>query len=171
MARAARASGGSANTLLSRVRRWVRWGLLHPVRTERHPRGRMQVYRSSAQGYFVPYHATRAEDLRALAEQVYLPAFEHLLARYAGGGEALGGDWGLLFTPGSHGNWSIAPRADPRKDCSPLDAALPPLLLEAAILRLDAADAKALQRELHDVIVRYRAREGRGEYHLLVGLA
>src|SRR5690554_2570341 len=62
---AATRTGEKPNTVLSRVRRWVRTGLL-VVTGQRRRAGRpISLYRTSADSYFIPFDTTSAETLEA----------------------------------------------------------------------------------------------------------
>lgn len=160
------------NTMLYRVRRWKRLGLLRESARVPHRKGFMQLYRSSADAYFIPFRATNAEDLRAFASGVYIPAFEAFLQAYVLQGQTLTGDWGVRFARQDQ-HWQVIPTRSADYECEPTDDDSPAALLDLYRLQLGETRAKDLQRELRRLLERYAAQQtpqGR-TYQVIVGLA
>lgn len=172
VSQAAHEAGETLNTTLSRVKRWQRLGLLSETRRVAHRRGSMALYRSSAEAYFIPYASTPAAELLALAEEVYLPQMQSLLKAFVRSGEQLSGEWGVRFE-GRGAEWSARPVTSAVYVCEPTDDEAPPSLLEWSELSLTAEDAKALQRDLMAVLIRYQAKETphAPRHALMLGLA
>lgn len=173
--------GELPNTMLYRVRRWQRLGLLQEARTVPHPKGKkggMPLYRSSAPSYFIPYAATSAEDLLTLAREMYTPIFADFLNHYVRSGAALSDDWGVRFE-GAAGGWQVRPSKSLEDQCQPSDLTAPPTMLEYVQLELNQNQAKAMQLELLAVLQRYAtptlpsaALEGtvRQTYRVILGM-
>lgn len=154
---AARELGEAPNSVLYRVRRMVKLGLLVVVRQEAR-RGRpVRVYRSVAGRLFVPYTATPAVDLlesltreRAASEAVLQRAVLRVM-RQVRGEE----DWGLLLY--RRGQSLLEYDAvGPDEPWHPLNPGDPAVLDHTVTLRsLTREQAKALQLELLDVLRRH----------------
>ena len=176
VASAAKQTGEHANTMLARVRRWQRLGLVFAVGRERHARGSQTIYRCTADAFFVPHRFTQAEDLPALAQSLHTPDVVALLTAYARAASAFPADaeWGIHFARQGE-RWAMQPQRCPETDCDPLDDNLPAALLQYAELRLLPAEAKGLQHELAALLHRFetaQSKENQGRtYHLFVGLA
>ncbi len=164
--------GELPNTMLYRVKRWQRLGLLLETQSVPVAKGSMRLYGSTAQAYFVPYTATSAEDLVALANNVYTPIFTDFLRAYVQAGENLSRDWGVLFTV-QEKQWSVRPVKSAEDFCLPADATSPPTMLEYTQVQLSSAEAKAMQLELLAVAAKYARRSNRkGKlYKVLLGMS
>jgi hypothetical protein len=169
---AAQLVGESANTMLYRVRRWKKLGLLLEVGSQAHSKGQMRLYRTPADAFFVPHHATSSEDLLALGQSVYAPVFAEFLGQYAKTGEQLAPTWGIRFEKTDQ-TWAMRPVKSATDTCQPTDAGLPPALLDIAQVQLSAAHAKALQLEMRRVLEKYQALSSkRGNvFQVILGLA
>jgi hypothetical protein len=132
----------------------------------------MQLYRSSADAFFVPFRATNAEDLLAFAADVYTPVFETFMKAYVFQGQNLTGDWGIRFSRQDQ-HWQVLPTRSADDECDPTADDSPAALLDLYQLQLDPTRAKAMQRELRGVLERYAAQQTEGEkpYRLIVGMA
>ena len=160
------------NTMLYRVKRWQRLGLLLETRSVPHAKGSMRLYRSAADAFFIPHSATSSEDLLALAGEIHLPIFKDFLGSYVRSGEHLSADWGVRFErDGAH--WSVRPAKAFDDLCEPADLEAPASMAEYAHIQLDDAQAKALQLELWAVLERYKKQSSsRGKLHkVFLGLA
>ncbi len=160
------------NTMLYRVRRWCRLGLLLKTRRVPHSKGSMCLYRSSANAYFIPHSATSAEDLVALARDIHAPLFTDFLQRYVGSGQALSDQWGVRFERQDL-HWSVRPSKAVDDACEPTDPEAPPSLMEYVPLKLSVKQAKAMQLELWAVLERYvRQSTPQGKtYTVVLGIA
>ena len=164
--------GELPNTMLYRVKRWQRLGLLLETCRVPHAKGSMRLYRSMADAFFIPHSATSSEDLLALAREVHLPIFTDFLASFVRSGEHLSADWGVRFESNG-GHWSVRPAKSKDDLCEPADPEGPSSMAEYAQLQLSAAQAKALQLELWAVLERYVAQSSpQGKvYKVFLGLA
>jgi hypothetical protein len=169
---AAREVAELPNTMLYRVKRWQRLGLLLETRQVQHQKGWMSLYRSSADAFFVPHSATKAEDLLALATGIYTPLIAKFLSAYVRSGERLSNDWGVRFERQGH-DWSVRPIKSADDPCEPTDDDAPPSLLDLLEVQLNAVEAKSMQRELRAVLEKYANRSSKNAkpYQVILGLA
>jgi hypothetical protein len=170
--RAAEELGELPNTVFKRVQRFVRAGLLEVAR-ERPRRGRaLKLYRTVAESFFVPFEATAAESLEAaLAERDAY--WERLLRRNVvrARREALG-TWGTRVYRDARGRLQIQTAITPEADATTLDAAAPAVLSSwRDSVMLDFEEAKALQRELYALLLRYEQKLGAQRYIVRLALA
>ena len=172
VSQAAREVSELPNTMLYRVKRWQRLGLLLETRQVQHQKGLMRLYRSSADAFFIAHHATKAEDLLALASGIYTPLIGKFLEAYVQVGQQLSDDWGVRFE--RQGNdWSVRPVKSVDDQCEPTDDDAPPTLLDLLELQLSAIEAKSMQRELRVVLEKYAHRSSKNakSYQVILGLA
>jgi hypothetical protein len=169
---AARETGEKPNTMLKRVRRFVELGLVEVVR-EKPRKGRaIKVYRSRAEVFFVPFEATSAESLEAqLAERDAY--YEALLRRQVVRArmEAFP-TWGTRIYRDARGRLQVQTAINPFENVTALEDGAPAVLSAWRDgLMLDYGDAKALQRELFELLLRYQRKKGSQRYVLRLGLA
>lgn len=169
---AARARNEKPNTVLRRVRRLLDAGLLEVAETVPR-RGRpIRRYRAVAEVFFVPFEASAADDLEsALAEREAW--VERLLRRAVvrARREALG-VWGTRIYADERGRVQVQMAVRPDADASTLDPGGPAVLSAwRDDLELDYSDAKALQRELYELLLRYQRKRGGQRYVVHLGLA
>ena len=160
------------NTMLYRVKRWQRLGLLLEMGCTRHAKGVKRLYRATADAYFVPHSATSAEDLLTLAHNIHAPLFSDFLQAYVQSGQALSDHWGVRFErKGEH--WSVRPSKAVDDDCEPTDLVAPPSMVEYLQMQLCEAQAKAMQLELWAVLERYANQSSvQGKtYRVILGIA
>jgi len=172
VAAAARESGEKPNTTLKRVRRFVALGLVEVARVEPRAGRPVQLYRSAADVFFVPFEVTHSESLEAaLAERDLY--WERMLRRNVvrGRREALG-DWGTRFYRDRKGRLQVQTAVTPDANATTLEPAAPATLsLWRDQLQLDFADAKELQREMFALVQRYQGKSGSQRYLVRMGLA
>lgn len=169
---AARESGAKPNTTLRRVQRFVELGLLEVV-GERKRAGRpIKLYRTVADIFFVPFEATHAESLEAALKErdAY---WEKLLRRNVVRARAESiGTWGTRFYRDSRGRLQVQTAVTPDANVTTLHPEGPAALsLWRDQLMLDFADAKALQREMFELVRRYQRLSGSQRYVVRMGLA
>ena len=169
---AAALTGEKPNTVLKRTRRLQQLGLLECV--ERTPRAGRPVrrYRTSAEVFFVPFEATGADSLEsALAERDAY--WERLLRRNVVRAriEAMG-VWGTRIYRDERGRLQVQTAVSPDANATMLDPDMPAALSAwRDQVMLDHADAKAFQRELFDLVLKYQRSRGAQRYVVHVGLA
>lgn len=169
---AAEETGEKPNTVLSRVRRFVRLGLLEVLREEPRQGRAVKVYRSTADGFFVPFEATSAESLEAaLAER---DAYWQALLRHNVVRARLEkvGTYGTRIYRDARGRLQVQMALTPEQNTTTL-APDDPAVLSAwrDAVYLDFEDAKALQREMFDLLKRYQQKRGAQRYIVRLGLA
>lgn len=172
VAEVARASGDKPNTVLRRVQRLMRLGLVEIAATTPRAGRAAKHYRATADVFFVPFEATGAADLEgALAERDGY--WERLLRRHVvrARREAMG-TWGTRIYRDARGRVQLQTAVSPAANVTMLDADMPVALSAwRDQVWLDHSDAKALQRELYALVQRYGAKRGPQRYVVHVGLA
>ena len=168
---AARELGVNHSTLAYRVARLLESGLLVPAGTGPSRARRVRLYRTAADVFFVPFGATRlAEPVDVLLRE-YGPVQRAIFRNFLEAGFAFVGldaarDFGFVVALGPGGDMVARHGPDPSSrwsaDTSAPDA--PALHAGWGELRLDFADAKALQREMTELFARYSRRRGGGTY-------
>lgn len=157
----ARELGVPLTTLLYRVRKMKSVGLLRTDRVERRAGSPLSYYRAVADTFFVPFEATTAETLQALLKGWEEPWLSMFHVGYAFALEQAGPDWGVRVWRDDAGEVRVTPAVSPKE---PWEAAAPatPAVLDELVpdLRLGREDAKALQRDLLDLLGRYSGRGG-----------
>ncbi len=168
----ARETGEKPNTVLSRVRRFLRLGLVEVVREEPRQGRAVKVYRSKADGFFVPFEATSAESLEAaLAERDAY--WQDLLRRNVVRARLERVEtYGTRIYRDARGRLQVQMALTPEQNHTTL-ASDDPAVLSAwrDAVYLDFEDAKALQREMFDLLKRYQQKRGAQRYIVRLGLA
>ena len=169
---AAEETGEKPNTVLSRVRRFVKLGLLEVVREEPRQGRALKVYRSTADGFFIPFEATSAESLEAaLAER---DAYWQDLLRHNVVRARLEKveTYGTRIYKDSRGRLQVQMAVTPERNYTTL-APDDPAVLSAwrDAVYLDFEDAKTLQREMFSLLKRYQQKRGAQRYIVRLGLA
>lgn len=169
---AARQSGTLPNTMLARVGRWTRLGLLKLTRTEKRAGKPLRFYRTTADAWFIPFDNTSAETLEAgLARRDSY--WENRLRRaVVKAREQQVGSWGTRVYRDSRGRLQMQMAVSPDSNWTSLGSDQPAVLAAWRDgLHLDFEDAKALQRELFELLLRYQRKDGPQRYLLRLGLA
>ena len=168
----AQATGTKANTMLRRVQRFVRAGLLEVVE-ERPRRGRpIRTYRAVAEVFFVPFEASAAADLDAALAEREAPVARVLRRSVVRARREAIGTWGTRIYRDARGQVQVHMAVRPEADVAPLDPDGPAVLSAwREGVTLDYADAKALQRELVALLEKYEGKRGGQRYVLHLGLA
>jgi hypothetical protein len=165
-------TGEKANTVLSRVRRFVALGLLEVASLEQRPGRPIKHYRTSADSFFVPYEATTAETLESLMAE--RDSYYETLLRQ---GVVITrihdiGTWGTRIYRDDKGRLQIQTAVTPDHNYTMIDPERPAVISAwRDSVYLDFADAKALQREMFDLLERYQQKEGAQRYIIRLGLA
>ncbi len=154
---AAQRTGAKPNTMLRRVQRFVDAGLLEIV--DRVPRAGRAIkrYRAPADVFFVPFESTPAESLEAaLAKR---DAFHESQLRrnvVRARREALG-VWGTRIYKDARDRLQVQTALGPDANATTLDDEGPAALSAwRDQVWLDFVDAKRLQRDLFDLLLRYQ---------------
>jgi hypothetical protein len=158
-----------------RVRRLVELGLLQPTRTVPRKGRALTLYRARASHFFAPLDALpkrTAEDFLAEGDEPTRRRVARSVARVM---LALPRDlrMGLHVRLDDEGRPSVGLGPEERgwRPAKMLDAEVPAIVSSWMPLRLGFEDAKALQRELFDLIERYAGRGGPDAYLLGLQLA
>lgn len=173
MSQAARELGVSVSRLHYQVRRLREGGLLRVSRVERRGKRELRVYRAVADRLFIPFERMPSESVEvalAGADQPWLTLFLRSLARVW---RENPGEWGMRLerTATGHVRASVVPHPDSEAGLE--EEALPAVFVGGWVtdLHLDFEDARALRRELGEVLERYLGRGGAGRYLLQLRLA
>lgn len=171
---AAEELGLRLDAMYYRVKRLERPGLVRVVRLLERKGRAIRTYQASASAYFVPLTAVPDATVEQLLEQGDAGPRKRVTEGLA----AALKDATLTIQFGIHVR--LDPSGEPSIGLGPqdadwqpqhlLDAAAPALLTSWVSLQLDFADAKALQRELFDLIARYAALGGAQSYLMGVSL-
>lgn len=167
--RAADAIGWPLKAVHDRVRTLEHLGLLHVTHLEPR-RGRpIKHYKAVAGGFFVPFHATTALSFEGFIAETLQPAQAHFNQLFARAGQELvqrPEQAGYRFYARDGSTFTdLTPTAehfDPITDL--LEPDKPALLLSYTPLRLTREDAKQLQSEMMELLMRYSALTGPEPY-------
>lgn len=169
---AARLTGTLPNTMLARVGRWTRLGLLEVTRQEQRSGKPVKYYRTTADAWFIPFDNTSAETLEAGLAQRDSFWEARLRRAVVTAREQQVGNWGTRVYRDTRGRLQIQMAVSPDSNWTSLDMARPAVLAAWRDgLHLDFEDAKTLQRELFELLLRYQRKEGAQRYVLRLGLA
>jgi hypothetical protein len=169
---AAQETGEKANTVLSRVRRFVKLGLLEVTQAIKRKGRSIKQYRTAADVFFVPYEVTSAESLEsALAERDRY--WEALLRKSVVKARVEDvGSWGTRIYRDERGRLQIQAAITPDKNYTMLDKNRPAVLSSwRDSVYLDFEDAKTLQRELFELLKKYQQKQGAQRYIMRLGVA
>lgn len=171
----AAATGTSTQSVGYWVKRFTNLNLLRCTRT-RPRRGRpTRCYRATAGGFFVPFEMTRAGTLETLLIEQEQPWTQQLYRDLVRAGDSEVGDlhgWGMCVSVSGEApclNFAPNPQQAEEVEVSLLRPDAPALWTCWTLLKLDFADAKALQREVAALLGRYGDMHGGQDY--LVRLA
>lgn len=160
LSEAAQTLGLKLPSLLYHVNKFVRLGLLEVVREL--PRGgrAVKVYRSTSEGFFIPFQITPSETLERLLYDLSTPQEQTFHREAARVLQAQSPVWGLTINGGAEGvTIHLTPHADGRANS--LEGAFfapdaEALFASDGTLTLDFQTAKALQRDMFELYARYR---------------
>lgn len=164
------------NSLLYQVKRLMGVGLLEISRSERRAGKALKYYRSVAQRFVVPYNLTSAINPKILLHLEHAAWEERLIDGLVRAGmdsfDAQGKPAFGLRVVLEGGRLVHKNVAGPESEYS-LIAPEAPAIVDYWIgdVGLSFVEAKVLQRELCDLVARYRGRKGGGRYLLRVALA
>jgi hypothetical protein len=168
----AREYGWTLGKTLYQIKRLVKLELLRVTRLEPRDGSSLKYYRATADAFYVPFEATNQASLEDLLNRwslslqpLFVRSFVHALSAH-------GPHWGVRISRDPTGRLNIMPAAEEGRDWE-YSAAHSPVVLEGwyTDLRLDLADAKALQHELIALYIKYFGREGAQRYIIRVALA
>ena len=172
VARAAKELGVTVNSLLYRVKRFQAAGLLEVVREEKRAGRAVKVYRSVADAFYVPFALTRAETVEALLLELDAPLRALLYRNMTKVMTQAETELGLTIWRAEEGDVRTRFAAGPDRLFDPLEPDAPSALpFWSPEVWLEPDDAKALLRDMAELIERYHGRGGRGRYLLHLGLS
>jgi hypothetical protein len=162
---AAEASCG-VDTMLYRVRTFLKAGLLKVARVQKRAGRPIKHYRSIADAFFVPFSVTPYATLEERLASQMEPGQRRLVASIAAVLRETGLDGRRIYRGSTGTVWNEA-AADIETPITPEDPNLPAALQYGTELYLGFDEAKALQRHLHELFLHYREREaGEGQKYL-----
>lgn len=169
---AARLTGEKPNTVLKRVRRFVELGLLEVTR-ERERAGRpIKLYSAVADVFFVPFEVTAAESLEAALAEREAYAEELLRRNVVRTRMEAIGNWGTRVYKDERGRLQVQTAVTPDANVTMLDPGMPAVLSAwRDAVMLDYDDAKAMQREMFELLMRYLRKEGSQRYVVHLAMA
>jgi hypothetical protein len=163
-------------TLLYHITKFMRLGLIEITKEEARKGKAVKYYRTTAKAFFVPFRITPSLSLKHLLGQLDKPADDVFNREMARAMQEVSAEWGLdIFYHKPEGNeLSILIR---RKD-KPANREVtynpdgPAIVSFAGDLHLDFATAKALQKDLQELIENYQKKQNPKEqlYLYRVGL-
>ncbi|MBB6099048.1 hypothetical protein HNR42_002484 [Deinobacterium chartae] len=170
-ARAAAQLGVPVRLMTHHIARLRRLGLLSLLGERTRGQRAIKVYRAVSDTFFVPFLASSDETLgagiRRIEARHYEQFVEHLARAVAQ--VAPPEAWGVHIFRNARGDVVFDPVAD-LPGWNPAATDIPAVVLGFPTLRLEAEDAKALQRELFELYARYASRSGSRSYLLRLGL-
>lgn len=170
IANAAQALEMSISALLYRVQKLQQWEIIHIVREEKRAGRATKIYTATAESYFIPFGVTRAETLeRYLTEtkQHFEQLLTHNIAAMLQRTER---EWGMRVYRDETGSirTQMATYPDQVIGIEQMDRAILDFYYPG--LQLNQEDAKALQRELGELVQKYAQKAGKQQYLLHIGL-
>ena len=169
---AARLTGTKPNSMLARVNRWEKLGLLGVTRVKRRSGKPIRYYRTTADAWFIPFDTTSAESLEAGLGERDSYWEDRLRHSVVTAREQQVGTWGTRVYRDPRGRLQFQMAVSPERNWTSLSADQPAVLAAWRDgLYLDFDDAKQLQRELFDLLLRYQGKNGAQRYLLRLGLA
>lgn len=153
--------GISLSGMAYHVQRFLRLGLLEVVREVARKGRAVKIYRASSDAFFIPYRVVAYESVEALIHgeaQPYLRESADAVARAYE--RLLEADWGLSVYRRPEGKvvFEFTTADGTRLDL--LGPASPAVWLSLGRLLLGFQDAKALQREMAELWLRYMEKAG-----------
>jgi hypothetical protein len=168
----ARAYKTDLKAYLYQIERMLKLKLLLQTRTKTRKGSPIKYYRAVSDSFFVALKATPLESLENMLDawsQSLQPLF---LTSFVAALEATGQRWGVRIAREDNGQLLISPASSATTAYNPLEMDAP-AVLEGWFtdLRLDHADAKAMQHELVALYLRYLGRGGSQRYIIRMALA
>ena len=166
VAEVAQEIGAPLSTTFRHVTRYCEVGILEVVREQTRKGRALKVYQTVADAFFIP------NRLRTVSQNIWLDEFEKMTRR---GIEHVYGehlpDWGELIFRNEAGIFATSLAKAPGQPVTSLEPAAPAMLTTAHdAVYLDFADAKRLQRDLHELFETYAAKQGAQRYLLRLSL-
>jgi hypothetical protein len=158
--------GVNSTKLYKQVQRFLALGLVKISRLERRAGRAIKYYRSSSEQFFIPFRTYPPELIGQQNRQHHTRLFAQGLERVYRQERFTEQDWGAITAqmPGGGVYLSIANSLG--QQWSYLDADAPAVVSGWNRIQLDFEDAKALQREMSELLLKYMKKGGNHEYLL-----
>lgn len=164
--------GASPNTTYKRVMRYVDLGLLEVAREQSRAGRSIKLYRTVADVLFVPFESTPSISLDAALKEREEYWANLLRANVVTARAEVLGTWGTRIYRDHRGRLQVQTALTPESNATTLAPGAPAVLSAwRDNLMLDFHDAKQLQREMFDLLLKYQRKEGAQRYIIHVGLA
>ena len=170
VANAAESLDMSISALLYRVQKMQKWGILQVARQEQRAGRAIKIYTSTSDSYFIPFGVTTAVTLANYLEETKRYIQKQFTFNVAEVMRRSREDWGVRVHKDAQGKIHTQFESSPGQpmEIGELNRAVLDFYYPA--LRLDQADAQALQRELGELFQKYAAKEGTHPYMIHIGL-
>ena len=169
---AAKQTASKPNTVLSRVKRFMKLGLIKIVKEEKRAGRAIKWYRTSSDSFFVPFAATTAESLEEMmAERDSY--WENMLrqAVVQSRMESIG-TWGTRFYKDKRGHLQVQTAIGPTENHDLLEPNAPAALSGwRDSVFLDFEEAKQLQNDMFELLTKYQKKSGAQRYIIRLGMA
>ena len=147
-------------------------GLLEVSRIRQRAGRAVRYYRATADSWFIPFDTTSAESLEASVRQRDEWWSARLRQAVVRARQEQVGTWGTRVYRDRRGYLQVQMAVSPDSNWTSLAPYRPAVLAAWRDgLYLDFEDAKELQRELFELLLRYQRKEGAQRYLLRLGLA
>ena len=159
------------------VKRFTSLHLLQFICTRSGQSRPTRYYRATAKGFFIPFETTHMSTIETLLTEQERPWTEQLHRDLVRAGASLIGGmnkWGMCVSASGEApclRFAPNPQLVDDVEASLLSAGAPALWTAWAVLKLDFADAKALQHELAALLGRYGDKRGSQDYLVRLALA
>jgi hypothetical protein len=159
-------------TLLYHVTKFIRLGLLEVTREESRKGKAIKYYQTTAKAFFVPFDLTPSLSLKHLLTHLDQPSDEIFNREMARTLQDMSSEWGVDISKESELLIMIRRRDRPRKPDTNFNPKGPALVSFTGEFHFDFATAKALQKDLHELLESYEKKQTQGEqlYFYRVGL-
>lgn len=169
---AAAEAGASPNTTYKRAMRFLELGLIEVTREQPRAGRAVKLYRTVADVLFVPFENTPSVSLEAALKEREEYWANLLRANVVHARSEVLGTWGTRIYRDHRGRLQVQTALTPESNATTLAPDAPAVLSAwRDNLMLDFADAKALQHELFNVLLKYQRKSGAQRYIIHVGLA
>jgi hypothetical protein len=159
-------------TLLYHVTKFVRLGLLEVTKEKARKGKAIKYYRTTAKAFFVPFDVSPSLSLKHLLTHLDQPSDEIFNREIARTLQDMSPEWGVDISKESELLIMIRRRDQPRNLAKNPNPKEPALVSLAGEFHLDFITAKALQKELRELLESYSKKQNSKEqlYFYRVGL-
>lgn len=166
LTQAAAEVGCKVDTMLYRVRKFLAAGLLEVTHAQRRAGRPIKHYRSTADAFFIPFAATPFASLEERLASQMESGNRKLVRSTAAVLRETGLEGRRIYRGATGAVWNES-AADIDTPLWPQDPHMPAAIQYGTDLYLGFDEAKALQRHLYELFLRYREREaGEGQKYL-----